>query len=133
MPKYTSKNEAHDAFDVYVHHKVLAPAPSTSYSVSDFYEEPDEWQIDPPKTDTNSGNILVFGCDSPTEYLTLLDGSAYDNEAHHQNKCTDYEGSKDSNSCKNCDNNQEPLREECELHTSYEKRNPRNIRKIRSN
>ena len=83
MPKYTSKNEAHHAYDVYIHHKVLAPAPSASYSVSDVYKGPDEWQIDLPKTDTNSVNILIFGYDSPTEYLTQLDGRGDDNEAPH--------------------------------------------------
>ena len=82
-PKFSSKNEAHDANDVSIDAKVLSPAPSTSGCHSDVYKGPPEWQIDLPKSDTNCGNRIVFGCDSLTEYLTQLDGSVDDNKAPH--------------------------------------------------
>ena len=110
--KLSLKNEADDAYDVYVDPKVLSPTPSTSGFHSDVYKGPPEWQTGPPKSDTNCCNPLVFGCDTLTEYVAQLDGSADDNEAPDGGKHSHSEESNDH------DNNQEPIRCDCELDTS---------------
>ena len=107
-----SKTQANDACDVYIDPKVPSPAPSTSHFHSDVYKGPSEWQIDPPKSDTNCCNPLVFGCDTPTEYVDQLDGSADDNKAPHGGKRTD---SQESNYCHN---NKEPVQHDCDIDTS---------------